>query len=134
MEQNQNKETFHFTYSAKEQDEIMRIRKKYEAPKEDKMEQLRKLDASVTEKATVNALAVGIIGALVLGIGMSLTMTDLYVFIGIPQMMTLVIGVLIGIVGMAMVGMAYPVYNKTLKKERERVASEILELTEELMK
>lgn len=49
----ENKETFSYTYSAKQQEEIKKIREKY-APKEaDKMEQLRRLDESVTRKGTV---------------------------------------------------------------------------------
>ena len=64
----ENKESFNYTYSAKEQEEIKRIRKKYTAPaaEEDKMAQLRRLDASVYSKATTVALVVGIIGALIM--------------------------------------------------------------------
>ena len=83
--ENNEKETFKFTYSAKEQEEIKAIRKKYSAPeeKEDKMEELRRLDASVTQKASAYALVAGIIGALILGFGMSLAMTELGEIIGI---------------------------------------------------
>ena len=63
--ENQEKETFNYTYSAKEQMEIQNIRKKYVAPKEDKMERLRRLDAGVTQKATTAALIPGIIGTLI---------------------------------------------------------------------
>ena len=62
-------ETFSCTYSAKEQNEIMNIRKKY-ISSTDKMEQLRQLDASVTEKAVAASIGLGIIGAMVLGLGM----------------------------------------------------------------
>ena len=74
-----NNETFNYTYSAKEQEEINAIRKKYAEldKQEDKMEQLRRLDASVTKKATAVAIAMGVIGALIMGFGMSLVMTDL---------------------------------------------------------
>lgn len=65
----ENKETFHYTYSAKEQEEIKAIREKYVAPAqiEDKMTQLRRLDATVTQKATSVSLVFGVIGALILG-------------------------------------------------------------------
>ena len=130
----ENKETFNYTYSAKEQNEIQNIRKKYVAPEEDKMERLRRLDASVTGKATVAALIPGMIGALLLGFGMSLVMSDLSRMLGFNQNMAMLIGIITGIIGIALVGCAYPLYNHVIKKERAKIAPEILRLTEELMK
>lgn len=120
-----NKETFSYTYSAKEQEEIKKIREKY-APKEaDKMEQLRRLDKSVTRKGTVISLIVGITGALVMGFGMSccMVMTELFA-----------LGIIAGAIGIAAVACAYPIYNYATKKEREKIAPEIIRLTDELMK
>jgi hypothetical protein len=132
----ENKEAFNYTYSAKEQEEIKAIRKKYVTPEkvEDKMAQLRRIDAAVTQKATVISLAFGIIGALILGMGMSLAMTDIGKTIGLFGINALLAGSLIGIVGMVLVAVAYPLYNRILKKERERIAPEIIRLTNELMK
>lgn len=134
--ENKENEAFCYTYSAKEQEEIKNIRKKYATPEasEDKMERLRRLDKSVTDKATAKALIVGIIGALIMGTGMSLVMTDLGEVLGAYQNVALYIGILVGIIGIVLVGCAYPVYNRVLKKERERIAPEILLLTEELMR
>jgi len=128
--------SFSFTYSAKEQAEIKAIREKYMGPKpEDKMEKLRRLDASVTQKATAYSLIVGVLGALILGFGMSLILSDFGVLLfGARRVLTLVVGILSGIAGIILTGYAYPVYNATTKKERERVAPEILRLSEELMK
>lgn len=133
---NKEKETFNYTYSAKEQEEIKAIRKKYTAPEEpeDKMAQLRHLDASVTKKASSASLAVGIIGALILGFGMSLAMSDFGKILGSYQDMVIFIGAIIGIVGIVFVCLAYPSYNYVVKKEREKIAPEILRLTDELMK
>lgn len=124
-------ETFQYTYSAKEQAELESIRKKYLPREEDKMEQLRALDRSASQKAQAWAIGLGVIGALVLGTGMSLAMTELGALIGELAML---IGILIGLIGMVLVALAYPVYNRILKKERRRIAPEILRLTEELMK
>ena len=134
--QNKDKETFSYTYSAKEQAEIQKIRDKYEKPtaEEDKMTQLRRLDASVHSKATAVALVLGIIGALIMGCGMSLIMTDIGAILGAPSNLAMLIGVPIGIVGMVLVCLAYPVYNRTVKKEREKIAPEIIRLANELMK
>lgn len=134
--QNKDKETFSYTYSAKEQAEIQKIRDKYEKPtaEEDKMTQLRRLDASVHSKATAVALVLGIIGALIMGCGMSLIMTDIGAILGAPSNLAMLIGVPVGIVGMVLVCLAYPVYNRTVKKEREKIAPEIIRLADELMK
>lgn len=133
MEHKEN-ETFRYTYSAKEQSEIQNIRKKYAAPAEDKMELLRRLDAGVTRKATTAALILGIAGVLLLGTGMSLVMSDFAERLGIYQNMGILLGLIIGAVGIALVCLAYPVYNRVIKKEREKIAPEILRLTDELLK
>ena len=132
----ENKGTFNYTYSAKEQEEIKNIRKKYEAPEktEDKMEQLRRLDAAVTQKATVVSLVFGVIGALILGTGMSLAMTEIGEILGLQGATAMLVGILIGIIGIVLVCVAYPVYNRIIKKEREKIAPEIIRLTDELMK
>ena len=122
----QKNTTFQYTYSAKEQEELKRIRSKYAPKEENKMELQRRLDAQVTQKATMYSIIVGVIGALILGTGMSCCL----VWGGA----VFVLGIIIGIIGLAVVGLAYPLYNHTLKKERERIAPEILRLTEELMK
>ncbi len=128
------KETFQYTYSAKEQIEIQNIRKKYAAPEEDKMERLRRMDAGVTQKATIASLIPGIVGALFLGIGMSLVMSELSRKLGMNQNMAMMIGIVIGMVGIVLICSAYPLYNHVIKKERAKIAPEILRLTEELMK
>ena len=46
----------------------------------------------------------------------------------------LVMGILTGIIGMVLVALAYPIYNRVLKKQRKRIAPQILKLTDELMK
>lgn len=129
-----NQEKFEYLYSAKEREEIQSIRNKYTAPAESKIDRLRHLDAMVTQKASTVALIFGVIGALVLGCGMSLIMTELGSMLGVGAGWSLVLGIGIGLVGMILVALAYPLYNRTLEKERERVAPEILLLTDELMK
>ena len=128
----ENKESFNYIYSAKEQEEIKRIRNKYAVPEkqEGKMEQLRRLDAAVTRKATVRSLVLGITGALVMGIGMSLVMTDIVSALG--TVLGALVGIGVGVAGIVMVCLAYPVYNSVLKKERKRIAPEIIRLTDEL--
>ncbi len=130
----ENKNTFNYTYSSKEQEEIKNIRQKYITPKEDGMARLRRLDENVTQKATIYSLVAGVTGTVVMGFGMSLAMTNLYEFFGMSQTIAMVIGIIVGLIGMACAGLAYPIYNYVLKKEREKIAPEIIRLTDELMK
>lgn len=125
MNNNENK-TFTYTYSAKEQEELKRIREKYIPQEMDKMEQLRRLDRSVTTKATMWSITLGIIGCLILGGGMSMAMVA-----GDAWMIP---GIIVGIVGIAVLAPAYPLYHRIVKKERERIAPEVLRLTDELLK
>ena len=123
--------SFEYTYSAQRQQEVEEIRKKYLPKEEDKMEQLRRLHAVPTQKAQSASLAAGIIGALILGTGMSLCMTELGAPLG---RFAMVLGITVGLIGLVLVAMAYPIHNRILKKEREKIAPEILKLTDELMK
>lgn len=117
-------EKFEYSYSARQQAEIQSIRKKYLPPEEDKMAQLRRLDKSATKKGTVVSVTLGVIGCMLMGVGMCCTMVwmeNLFV----P-------GIVIGIAGIAGIAAAYPLYRRITRKERERLAPQILKLTEEL--
>ena len=135
---NDNKENsgFTYTYSAKEQAELKRIRDKYTAPTEveDKMARLRRLDAGVTNAAQAIALVFGVIGTLLLGLGMSLIMTELADSLGLSGEAAMVIGIIVGVVGGILAALAYPAYNAILKAKRKKLAPEIIRLTDELMK
>lgn len=119
---------FTYTYSAMTQEEVKRIREKYltPTPEEEKLERLRHLDRDVTKPGTMIAIIVGVIGALTMGIGMSCTMVwaDKLFFPGI----------IIGLIGIAIIGSAYPLYVYITKKQRRKIAPEIIRLTDELMK
>lgn len=122
----EKRETFTYTYSAKEQEEVKRIRGKYTPKEADKLEQLRKLDQSATHKGTFAAIVTGVIGALTMGLGMCCTMVwpDTW----------FVPGIVIGLIGMAIAAMSYPLYQQITKRERKKIAPEIIRLTDELMK
>lgn len=122
----EKKETFSYNYSAKEQEELRNIRLKYLSKEENKMELLRRLDRSATKKGTAAALIVGIISSLLLGIGMCCTMVWAEKFF-VP-------GIIIGIVGIAGVAISYPLYIRITKRQREKLAPEIIRLTEALMR
>ncbi len=124
-----NNETFTYTYSAKEQEEIRKIRDKYAPPatEESPMEQLRRLDESATKGAAVVSIAVGIASALLLGVGMCCTMLAGWEAFFVP-------GIVVGVIGIAGVVAAYPLYLRMAKRKREKLAPEIMRLSDELMK
>ena len=123
---NNQSEGFSYTYSAKEQEELKRIRQKYVPKEEDKMELLRRLDRSVYEKGTMVSIIVGVVGCLILGVGMCCCI--------VWQGIWFIPGILVGLIGIAVVAVAYPIYNHIIKKEREKIAPEIVRLTDELLK
>lgn len=117
-------ETFEYSYSAKQQDEVEAIRRKYLPKEEDKLEQLRRLDAGVNKKAMLISVEVGVVGTLIFGGGMSLSL------VGTDSM--LIPGIILGLLGFAVMGAALPLYHLVMKKEREKIAPQILALAEEL--
>ena len=123
MENTENNGTFTYTYSAKQQDEIKNIRQKYAPREEDKMEQLRRLDQSVTQSGMIAGLVVGIIGSLLLGTGMAC----------ILEWDFSILGIAVGIIGMIGMALAYPIYTIITKKRREKLAPQIIQLSDELM-
>ena len=124
MEKKGNMGNFTYTYSAREYGEVEAIRKRYLRKSDDKLEQMRKIDAAITSKACIVAMTLGVVGTLVLGGGMSCSMVW-------PDTLML-LGIIIGIVGIAILLAAYPVYVRMLEKGRERAAEEILRLADEI--
>ena len=121
----EDKEIFEYTYSASRQSEIRQIREKYLPKEMSKLDQLRTLDERVTRRGSAISLVHGTLFTLLLGFGMSCTMVwagNLFV----P-------GILIGCLGLAGVAVTYPLYSRIVKQDREKIAPQILQLSEELI-
>lgn len=104
------------------------IAKEY-APKEtSKVVALRKLDNKAKRPANIFAYTFGIISALVLGVGMCLCMNQF----DLNSTISMIAGVIVGIIGIAGVSVNYPIYKKLLKKGKEKYAFEIVELAKEI--
>jgi len=119
-----HKETFIYTYSAKQQDEINSIKQKYVPRNENKMEHLRRLDKSAEVKGTIVSIVLGVIGTMLLGLGMCCIMVWSDVLFGV--------GIIVGVLGIIVIAIAYPLYTGIIKKERTKIAPMILKLAEEL--
>ena len=135
MSNDEDKE-FNYTYSTKQRDEVRAIRKKYtptEPEDVDNITLLRNIDSEVTRKATVRALTTGVMGALLMGTGMSMLMTDISSKAGLDSGISLLIGITIGMVGLLIMCVTYPLYNHILERERARVADEVIRLSDELL-
>lgn len=119
-----NENTFSYTYSAKENQEVLNIRKKYLPQEESKLDELKRLDNLVQSSGIMEALCAGIGGALIFGLGMCLAMEV------IGHMIWL--GVILGLAGSAGMLFAYPVYRRFFIKAKNQYVPRILQLTEEL--
>lgn len=119
---------FRYSYSSRMQEELQDIKQKYtegpQHPEEDDMERLRKLDRCPARKASVISITLGIAGCLIMGFGMCCTMVwagDMFIA-----------GIIIGVAGMIILSLAYPVFKRVLKNERNKIAPQVLDLVAKL--
>ena len=108
-----------------------KIRTQYMEKTPSELDALRELDAKVKRPANVFAYTFGSISAVIMGAGMSLVMTDIGAIIGITG--ALVPGIVIGVVGMAMALINYPIYKKILASRKNKYGAKILELSDKIM-
>lgn len=105
-----------------------RIASEYDQKPASKLLALKKLDRKAKLPAQVFTYSFGVIGALILGVGMCLCMG----VIGQGLSLAVPLGIVIGVVGIGMVSVNYPVYKKLLEKGRAKYAFEIMELAREI--
>ena len=117
-------ENFYYSYSAEKQNEIEAIRRKYlpKEEQEDKLEQLRRLDAGVTTPGLIASMALGIASVLIFGVGMCCFLV----------WSRLILGVLLCVIGILGMLVAPWLYRRLVEKRRQEIAPEILRLTDEL--
>ena len=108
-----------------------KIRTQYMEKTPSELDALRELDAKVKRPANVFAYTFGSISAVIMGAGMSLVMTDIGATIGIAS--ALVPGILVGVVGLGMALLTYPMYKGILNSRKKKYGAEILEFSEKIM-
>ena len=108
-----------------------KIRTQYMEKEFTELDALRELDAKVKRPANVFAYVFGSISAIIMGAGMSLVMTDIGATVGIES--ALVPGIVIGILGLGMALLTYPIYKRILNSRKKKYGAEILKLSDKIM-
>lgn len=124
-----SQDSFSYKFSSRENEEIRKIREKYETKEnrivENRTEKIKRLDRSVTTRCTALSITLGVIGILVMGTGMSFALVW-----GSTLMLE---GIIVGLIGIVLIAAAYPFYNYILKRKRKKIAPEIIRLCDEII-
>ncbi len=110
---------------------VQKIRTQYVANEPSALDALKALDKKVKRPANLFGYSFGCLAAIIMGSGMSLVMTDLGTVLGLEA--PLLTGILIGVVGLAMALLTWPIYKKLLASRRKRYTQQILELSDRLL-
>ena len=110
---------------------VQKIRSQYTEKESTELDALRELDAKVKRPANVFSYVFGSISAIIMGASMSLVMTDIGATIGIADPM--IPGIAIGIVGMLMAIINYPIYKRIMSSRRKKYADKIVKLSDKIM-
>lgn len=111
---------------------VQKIRTQYTEQEHTELDALKQLDKRVKAPAKAFAYIFGSLGAIIMGGGMSLIMTDIGDVLGLAEPM--VPGVIIGIVGLLMAVVDYPIYKKLLDGRRKKYAGQIIALSDKIVK
>lgn len=110
---------------------VQKIRTEYTEKEHTQLDELKALDTKVKRPANIFAYIFGSIGAVIMGSGMSLVMTDIGSMIGVNDAM--VPGIVIGIAGLVITIMNYPIYKRVLASRRKKYADQIMKISEAIM-
>ena len=110
---------------------VQKIRTQYTEKEHTELDELKELDRKVKRPANVFAYIFGSISAIIMGSGMSLVMTDIGTTIGMENAM--VPGIVIGVVGMLMAIINYPIHKSVLASRRKKYADQIMKLSDKIM-
>ena len=110
---------------------VQKIRTQYVEKEHTALDELKTLDAKVKRPANVFAYLFGSIAAIIMGSGMSLVMTDIGAMVGVPQPM--IVGIVVGVIGLGLALLTYPIYKAILNRRRKKYADQILALSDSIM-
>ena len=110
---------------------VQKIRTQYTEKQHTELDALKALDTKVKRPANAFAYTYGSVGAIIMGAGMSLVMTDIGVIIGLAS--TMVPGIAVGVAGLVMALTAYPIYKRLLNSRRKKYAAQIMALSDRIL-
>ena len=110
---------------------VQKIRTQYTEKQATELDALREMDANVKRPVNVFVYTFGAIGSIIMGMGMSLVMTDIGAVVGIAELM--LPGIVVGVIGMAMLLINYPMYKTILNARKKKYAEEIIKLSDKIM-
>lgn len=110
---------------------VRKIRTQYTEKQHTELDELKALDRKVRKPAKIFAYIFGSVSALIMGAGMSLVMTDIGETIGVSDPM--LPGIVVGVIGMAMAIVNYPIYKKILGSRKKKFASKIIAISDKIM-
>ena len=110
---------------------VQKIRTQYTEKQHTELDELKALDAKVKRGANVFAYSFGTVSAMIMGAGMSLVMTDIGQMLGMSA--TMVPGIVVGVLGLAMALLTYPAYKGILNARKKRYGAEILALSDKII-
>ena len=110
---------------------VQKIRTQYTEKQHTELDALKALDTKVKRPANAFAYTYGSMGAIIMGAGMSLVMTDIGVIIGLAS--TMVPGIAVGVAGLVMALTTYPIYKRLLNSRRKKYAAQIMALSDRIL-
>lgn len=110
---------------------VQKIRTQYTEKEHTELDSLKELNARVKCPANIFSYIFGSIGAIILGLGMSLVMTDIGATLGVPS--TMLTGIIIGVIGMLMTIINYPTHKGLLNSRKAKYADKIMKLSDKII-
>ena len=109
---------------------VRKIRTQYTEQEHTQLDELKALDRKVKRPANLFSYIFGTISAIILGSGMSLVMTDIGTQLGLVE--TTIPGILVGVAGIALALLNYPIYKSVLNARKKKYAPQIISLSDNL--
>lgn len=111
---------------------VVKIRDSYTPAEHTKLDELKELDRKVRLFPAVLAYIFGVVAALVLGTGMCLAMEVIGASLMSPTVL-MTVGVIVGVLGIALCIANYFIYNAVLKSRKSKYADKIISISNELL-
>lgn len=110
-------------------EQIEKIVSKYVAKERTPLDDLKELDNLVRKPVTIFGYVFGTIASLIMGLGMSFILTDLGSSMGKSK---LILGIAIGVIGLVMAIVNYPICDKLLSIRKAKYSADICKIYDKI--